>query len=76
MADKRTAGWILMIVGAIAWLAGELIGVHSKRSMDTTSELIWWLQRQRWIGPTIRALVLAFTISLVAHFQFGTPLVP
>jgi anaerobic C4-dicarboxylate transporter len=76
MTDKRTLGWILMIAGGLAWLAGELIGVHSARANDTTSEWVWWLQKQPWVGPTVRVLVGAFVLSLAAHFWFGTPLLP
>lgn len=69
-------GIILMVVGGLLWLTGELIGVFSKRPNDTTSEGVWWLEKQRYYGMGVRALVLAFTVSLVGHFQFGWSLLP
>lgn len=76
LRDRRLVGWCLMLFGALAWLAGELIGVHSSRADDTTSEVVWRLQRLPWIGPVIRALVLAFVLSLAGHFMFHWSLIP
>lgn len=74
---SRTVAIVLMVCGGLAWLAGELIGVHRQGpGADTTSEFVWWLEKQRWVGPTIRALVLAFTLSLAAHFALGWSLIP
>lgn len=73
----RTIAILLMILGGIAWISGELIGVHrQEKGADTTSEFVWWLQKQKWIGPLVRVLVGAFVLSLAAHFWFGTPLLP
>jgi hypothetical protein len=64
---------ILMIVGGTLWLAGELWGVFSKRSMDTTSEWVWWAEARM---PILRVVVGVFVLSLFAHFMWGTTLLP
>lgn len=69
----------LMLIGGLAWLVGELWGVHRNAkngTMDTTSEWVWWLQNRKYVGSIARALVFAFTASLVAHFALGWSLLP
>lgn len=65
---------VLMLVGGLGWLAGELYGVFRKgKGRDTTSEWVWWLEAKL---PIARVLVGVFVISLFGHFEFGTTLLP
>lgn len=62
---------VLMLVGGIVWLTGELIGVVRNRSRspgglpDTTSGWVWLAER-KW--PAARIVVAAGLIVLGAHF--------
>lgn len=65
---------ILMLVGAVAWLVGELIGVfHKGKQRDTTSDWVWYLEAK---VPALRWLVGVFVLSLFGHLLFGTWLLP
>lgn len=56
---------ILMLVGALIWLAGELWGVFTaSRKLDTTSEYVWWAQK-KW--PFVRIVVASLVALLAAH---------
>lgn len=61
----------LMIAGSLIWFVGEMIGVFSKRNMDTTSEWVWWAEAKI---PLLRWVVATFFISLIFHFLFKTNL--
>jgi len=62
---------ILMLVGGVIWLTGELIGVFT--NSETTSRFVWALQK-KW--PIVRVVVAAFVVALGAHFAYHTPLWP
>jgi hypothetical protein len=63
---------ILMLIGSLTWLIGELWGVRSKKNMDTTSEWVWWIEARI---PFTRWLIVTFLLSLIGHFLWHTSLV-
>lgn len=71
VALTSLVGWVGMAVGGLIWLGFELWGVFT--GGPTTSDAVWALEK-RW--PLTRILVAVFVISLGAHFQFGTPILP
>lgn len=65
---------ILMILGALTWLVGEIDGVFvRKQANDTTSEFVWHTEL-KW--PITRVVVGTFVVSLLFHLLFGTVLLP
>jgi hypothetical protein len=66
---------VIMLVGLTIWLIGELWGVynHKKNRIDTTSELIWWMERQ-W--RFMYVLVGLFVLSLFGHLIWHWTLLP
>ena len=66
---------ILMVVGAVVWLAGELWGVfhNSKREPDTTTGWVHLLEAK---FPIARVFIGVFVLSLFGHLLFGTWLLP
>jgi hypothetical protein len=66
---------ILMLVGGLAWLAGELTGVFvkSKAKRTTTSGWVWYLEAKY---PILRVFIGVFVLSLFGHFMFHTWLLP
>lgn len=65
---------LMMAVGGVIWLTGELIGVFSPgKAYDTTSQWAWFLE-QRY--PIVRVLFFTFTISLMLHIVFRWWLLP
>ena len=66
-------GAILMVIGALLWLTGELINVF-RRKGGTTSEFVWWVELR---FPLARVLIGTFLVSLVGHLSPAhTPLLP
>lgn len=63
---------ILMILGGIAWLTGELWAAFKKHN-GTTSDFIWSVEA-RW--PVLKVLIGIFVLSLFGHFMFGWTLLP
>ena len=69
---------ILMLVGGLAWLAGELFGVYRNETVqnsgrDTTSQWVWFVENK---FPIVRVFLGVFLVSLVGHLLFGTWLLP
>lgn len=66
---------VLMIAGAVVWLAGELWGVFwgPKGKIDTTSGWAWWLEKK---FPIARVFLGVFLLSLFGHVMFGWTLLP
>lgn len=65
---------ILMIIGGLTWLTGELLGVfHKSKQKDTTSDWVWYLEAK---FPVLRVLVGVFALSLFGHLMFGWWLLP
>lgn len=67
---------ILMLLGAVVWLTGELLGFFTDSPHsppDTTSGWVWFLQKRH---PILRWVIGIFTLSLFAHLAFGTWLLP
>jgi hypothetical protein len=62
---------VLMIVGGLLWLAGELYGVYHRS--QTTSGFVWSVEA-RW--PLVRVLVGVFVASLFGHFLWHGALLP
>lgn len=71
---------ILFLVAIPLVVFAELWGVwrNAKRNgeMDTISEWVWKLERTRYVGPVIGALVFAFCASLAMHLWRGWALLP
>jgi hypothetical protein len=69
---------ILMLLGGVGWLIGELWGVYrnstkAKVGKDTTSQWVWWLEAR---VPLVRVLVGMFVLSLFGHFLWRGMLLP
>lgn len=59
-------GVALIVVGGLAVLAGELLGVYSKRNNDTITEWVAWL-RDKTHGAALLLVLAAFGV-LGWHF--------
>ncbi len=73
---------VLMLVGGLTWLGGELYGVHRNATVkrpgnDTTSQWVWLAERVK-LGkiPVVRVLVGMFVLSLFGHFMWHGALLP
>ena len=67
-----TGNWqvVLMILGALVWLAGELGAVFTgKAETDTTSAWVWVFEGKT--GLAGRGVVLLVLLDLIAHLVFG-----
>jgi hypothetical protein len=65
---------ILMLCGALVWLAGEIFGVirdgRKHKGIDTTSGWVWWLEH-KW--PLVRIVVAGAVALLFSHLVFHVP---
>ncbi len=70
-----TFGILLIIIGGVATISGELLGVFDKKRHDdnTISEWVWWFRNRTRVGGVSLGLVgvLGFLGWLAFHFTFG-----
>lgn len=67
---------IMLIVGLILAVVGEVWGVKRKRGLTYTAMVQWLETRKHGVGLVAKALVLAFCVSLPFHFLLGWSLLP
>ena len=61
---------VLMVAGALVWLAGELLAVFTGRAhTDTTSAWVWIFEGKTRLAG--RGLVFVVLVDLIVHLVFG-----
>lgn len=69
---------LLMALGGLLWLGGELWGVYRNSTVknpgrDTTSQWVWLAEAK---FPVLKVLITVFFVSLIGHFLYHWMLLP